>query len=158
MRYLYVTSFWEKINKRPPRLIILTLLSHSTFSLSIPIPRIPKGNALRLRPSNAMDGSTLKTRPPTFSTRIYSCSSTAVARFLQLRRYSLYVAHIQRCRSFDNPHPPPSRYSRISYILPISPKLGGRRARFRSSTRFFPPLQETDRYLISLPLVFSKRF
>ena len=83
-------------------------------------------------------GSTLKTRPPTFSTRIYSCSSTAVARFLQLRKYSLYVAYIQRCRSFDNPHPPPSRYSRISYILPISPKWGGRRARFRSSA-LFPP-------------------
>ena len=167
VRYLYVTSFWEKINKRPSSRLILLTLSLSLHILIIHsyTTRIPKGNALRLRlPTPWMEARVYtKDEAADFSTRIYSCSSTAVARSFSseagvkvIRRYSLYVAHIQWCRSFNNPHPPPSRSSRISYILPISPKWGGRRARFRSSARFFPPLQETDRYhYISFPRIFE---
>ncbi len=87
VRYLYVTSFWEKINKRPPRLILLTL----SLSLHILIIHSYTTNTQGQRsPSTPFQsygwehGSILKTRPPTFSTRIYSCSSTLVARFLQL--------------------------------------------------------------------------
>ena len=116
VRYLYVTSFWEKINSAPLHAWSYShSLSHSTFSLSIPIPRIPKGNALRLRPSNAMDGSTglhwrrgrrLFQRAFIHVRRLSSLVSfSSEAGVKVMRRYSLYVAHIQRCRSFNNPHP-----------------------------------------------------
>ena len=59
VRYLYVTSFWEKINKRPSSRLIL--LTHS-LSLHILIIHSYTTNTQGQRspstPSNAMDGST----------------------------------------------------------------------------------------------------
>ena len=141
--------FLGKDKQRPsPRLILLTL----SLSLHILIIHSSTTNTQGQRspstPSNATDGSTglhwrrgrrLFQRAFIHVRRLPSLVSfSSEAGVKVIRRYSLYVAHIQWWRSFDNPHPLPSRYSRISYILPISPKWGGRRARFRSSA-LFPP-------------------
>ena len=99
-------------------------------------------------------GSTLKTMPPTFSTRIYSCLSTAVARFLQLLRYSLYVAHIQWWRSFDNPPLDIQEY--LTYCR-SAPNGEGVELGF-GVPRFSPCYKRQIGTIISLSLAFSKRF
>ena len=91
-RCLYVTSFWEKINNHPPRLIpthTLSLTPHSHHPF-IPIPRIPRASSpfTPFQRRGWEHGSTLRLCATTrclrnsedeasgFSTRIYSCSPT----------------------------------------------------------------------------------
>src|SRR3954451_12632860 len=79
-----------------------------------------------------------------------SFSSEAGVKVESLRR-----PYIQRCRSFDNPHPPPSRYSRMSCIMPIRPQWGGVEL---SPLRFGIPYAFSPHYhigtIISLSLAF----